>query len=126
MATRQFCNFLSCFRHATLTKWVRFSVWSNVKTYELIKLLIADGFLKSFLKKGNRFVVSTIPIWKALNLNSIILYSTVKWNYKIKYKNLIDLTRTGGYFILSTNKGLINDSDAWRLWAGGILVAGIF
>jgi ribosomal protein S8 len=36
------------------------------------------------------------------------------------------LTKTGGYFVLSTPFGIMNDSDAWYNWIGGTLLFGIF
>jgi ribosomal protein S8 len=58
--------------------------------------------------------------------NRIVLYSTSKKIKIVNNKELIKLCGTGGYFLLSTPFGVMNDSDARKLKTGGILLLGIF
>lgn len=60
-----------------------------------------------------------------MHFNRILNFSNKKRPVYLTFLKLLNLTKTGGYFILSTKLGVLNDSDARFHKIGGILLFAI-
>jgi len=126
MPNASLTSFLANYRSAVNCKKIRFCIPKTVLNFELLKVLIADGYIWSFKLKANQFEISTISLHTSIKFNKIVWYSTQKRPIVLSFSDLIIFTKLGGYFILTTKFGIMNDSAAWKLKIGGILLFGIF
>ena len=107
-------------------KKIYFCVPKTVFNYFILKTLLADGYIRSFKAVENKFWITSIDLSTTIKFNKIVKYSGQKRPIYINFRQLLDLTKTGGYFILSTSLGIMNDSDARFHKLGGTLLLGIF
>lgn len=121
-----FCSFVSNFWHSILCKKIEFGTTYSILVEKCLKILIEDGFIKNFFFKNHVLFIEGVSLEVWLKYNWIILYSTT-WKIRVvTYAELLTLSNTGGYFLLTTPYGVLNDSDAWRFKTGGVLLMGIF
>lgn len=126
MPNANFSSFLANYWSSIACKKIRFCIPKTVLNFFILKTLLADGYIRSFSQKNNKYEVISIDLATTIWINRIISYSTQKWSVYLNFKQLLVLTKAGGYFVLSTPFGIMNDSDARYNWIGGILLFGIF
>ncbi len=126
MPNTSFTSFLASYWSAVNCKKIRFCIPKTVLNYEVLKLLLADGYIWSFRLKESRYEVSMIKLQTSIKFNWIIRYSTQRRPIILTFSELVIFTKIGGYFVLSTTKGILNDADARKLHLGGVLLLGIF
>lgn len=126
MPNANFSSFLANYWSSIACKKIRFCIPKTVLNFFILKTLLADGYIRSFSQKNNKYEVISIDLATTIWINRIISYSTQKWSVYLNFKQLLVLTKAGGYFVLSTPFGIMNDSDAWYNWIGGVLLFGIF
>ncbi len=126
MPNANFNSFLANYRSSIACKKIRFCIPRTVLNFFILKTLLADGYIRSFSQKDNKYEVISIDLATTIWINRIICYSTQKRSVYLNFKQLLVLTKVGGYFVLSTPFGIMNDSDAWYNWIGGTLLFGIF
>ena len=126
MPNPTFCSFVSNFWHSVDCKKIKFGSIYSILVEKCLKILIEDGYIKDYVVHNYIVTVEGISLDIWLKYNSIILYST-SWKLLIvDNEKLIQLVSTGGYFILSTPFGVMNDSTAWKLKTSGVVLMGIF
>lgn len=121
-----FNSFVSNFNHAILCWKIEFRTTYSTLVEKCLKILIEDGFIKNFFYKNYKLYIEPVSLDIWIKYNWVIIYSTTWWIKTIDYPKLLSLTNTGGYFLLSTPFGILNDSEAWRFKTGGTLLMGIF
>lgn len=121
-----FSAFVSSFKQAINCKKIEFGCSYSFLIEWSLKVLINDGFIKNFYRKDKKFYIEIMSLDSISKYNKIILYSTPKKIKKLTYCELVNLCWTGGYFLISTPYGIINDSEARKLKSGGVLLLGIF
>ena len=121
-----FCSFVANFWHSVLCKKIEFGSSYSILVEKCLKILIEDGFIKNFFIKDHTLYVEGVSLELWLKYNRIVLYSTTRKIKIVNYADLISLVNKGGYFLVSTPLGIMNDSTAWRLKMGGVLLMGIF
>jgi len=126
MPLANFTSFLAIYRNAIATKKVRFCTPNTTFNYFLLRALRTDGYIWSFWLLNNKFEINSITLSNVIKFNWIIRYTSQNWKIYVSFKELLILTKAGGYFILSTKCGILNDSAARKLWIGGLLLLGIF
>lgn len=126
MPNPTFCSFVSNFRHSIDCKKIKFGSVYSVLIEKCLKILIEDGYIKDYVIDNYNVVVEGVPLDIRLKYNSIILYSTSWKTVIVTNKELLKLVSTGGYFILSTPFGVMNDSTARKLKTSGVILMGIF
>jgi len=126
MPNHSFCSFIASYRNAVISKKIKFGVKLNTLNINCLKILLNDGYIWTFFCWNKKIHVIMPDLDISLYFNWIVVYSTSWKIIKLNFNDLIKLTHTGGYFIISTPQGVLNDSDAWKLKIGGILLMGIF
>lgn len=126
MPNSNFNSFLANYRSSIACKKIRFCIPKTVFNFFILKTLLADGYIWSFSQKNNKYEIISIDFATTIKINKIILYTTQKRSVYLDFKKLLTLTKSGGYYILSTPLGVMNDSDAWYNWIGGVLLFAIF
>lgn len=121
-----FSSFVSNFWQAITCKKIEFGATYSSLIEWVLKILINDGFIKHFYLNKNVFIIEGMSLDTRSKYNRIILYSSSKKIKIVTNKELIKLCGTGGYFVLSTPFGIMNDSTARKLKTGGVLLFGIF
>jgi len=126
MPNSNFNSFLANYWSAVGCRKVRFCIPKTVLNFAILKVLLTDGYLRSFKIVNNKYEITSISLHTTIKFNWIVKYTTQKWIVYLSFQELLILTKTGGYFVLTTKFGVMNDSDAWKLWVGGTLLLGIF
>jgi len=126
MPNSNFNSFVANFWSSVDCKKIHFCVPKTVLNFFILRALLADGYIRSFKESENKFWITTIDLATSIKFNRIVKYSNQKWPIYINLNQLINLSKTGGYFILSTSLGIMNDSDARFHRLGGTLLLGIF
>ena len=126
MPNPTFCSFVSNFRHSIDCKKIKFGSVYSTLVEKCLKILIEDGYIKDYVIENYNVVVEGVPLDIRLKYNSVILYSTSWKILVVNNEKLLKLVSTGGYFILSTPFGIMNDSTAWKLKTSGVVLMGIF
>jgi ribosomal protein S8 len=126
MPNANFNSFLANYRSSIACKKIHFCIPKTVLNYFVLKTLLADGYIRSFKPVKNKFWITCIELSTSVKFNRIVKYSTQKRTIFVSFKELLILTKVGGYFILSTSLGIMNDSDARFHRLGGTLLLGIF
>lgn len=126
MPNANFNSFLANYWSSIACKKIHFCIPKTVLNYFILKTLLSDGYIWSFKPIKNKFWITSIALHTSVKFNRIVKYSTSKWTIYINFKELLILTKVGGYFILSTSLGIMNDSDARFHKIGGTLLLGIF
>lgn len=126
MPNTKFCFFISNFRNALTAKKLDFLAPYSVLNEAMSDVLVSDGFLLSFCKKNKHIFAWPLKPQLTNIVSEVCLYSTPSRLVNITYFDLCSLTLMGGYYVLSTPFGVMNDFDAWQQKLGGILLIGIF
>lgn len=126
MPNANFNSFLANYKSSIGCKKIRFCIPKTVLNYLVLKTLLTDGYIRSFKNKERKYEITTIDLSTSLKFNWIVKYSTQKWYIFVSFKELLILTKAGGYFILSTSLGVMNDADARYNRIGGVLLLAIF
>lgn len=126
MPNANFNSFLANYKSSIGCKKIRFCIPKTVLNYLVLKTLLTDGYIRSFKNKERKYEITTIDLSTSLKFNWVVKYSTQKWYIFVSFKELLILTKAGGYFILSTSLGVMNDADARYNRIGGILLLAIF
>jgi len=126
MPNPNFTSFLANYRSAIICKKIRFCIPKTVLNFSILRVLLMDGYIRSFRIVGKKFEITCINLQASIKFNWLITYSSPKWIVFLTFNELITLTKTGGYFVLSTQFGVMNDSNARKLWVGGVLLFAIF
>lgn len=126
MPNSNFNSFLANYWSAIGCRKIRFCIPKTVLNFTVLKVLLTDGYIRSFWIKNNKFEITSISLHISLKFNWIVRYTTQKRAVYLTFWELLILTKVGGYFVLSTKFGVLNDSEAWKLRTGGTLLLGIF
>lgn len=126
MPNTTFNSFVSNYRQSITCKKIEFATHYSELIERCLKILIEDGYIKNFYYKNNWLYIEGISLQRWLAYNRIVLYSTTWKSYILTYKKLLMLVNTGGYFLISTQQGVMNDQEARWLKLGGVILFGIF
>jgi len=126
MPNSNFNSFIANYWSSVSCKKIHFCIPKTIFNYFILKALLADGYIKSFKEIKNKFWITSVDLSTSIRFNRIVKYSSQKWPIYVDFYQLLILTKTGGYFILSTSLGVMNDSDARFHKLGGTLLLGIF
>jgi ribosomal protein S8 len=126
MPNSNFNSFLANYWSSIACKKIRFCIPKTVFNFFILKTLLADGYIWSFAQKKNKYEVISIDLATNIKINKIILYTSQKRSVYVNFKQLLVLTKSGGYYVLSTPLGIMNDSDARYNKVGGLLLFAIF
>lgn len=126
MPNIKFTSFLANYKNSIVCKKVRFCIPKTVLNFAIIKILLEDGYIKSFWILPNKYEIVAISLSTTIQLNWVTQFSTSKWHTYLTFDKLLELTKTGGYYIISTKLGVMNDSDAWFNKIGGKILFAIF
>jgi len=126
MPNANFNSFLANYWSSIACKKIHFCIPKTVFNFFILKALLSDGYIRSFKSIKSKFQITSIDLNTTIKFNWVVKYSTQKRTVYVNFKQLLILTKTGGYFILSTSLGIMNDSDARFHRLGGTLLLGIF
>lgn len=126
MVTPLFCSFLASYWTSINCNWATYWVWNTNIIWNCLKILLEDGYIESYYVSSRFITVKNLSPKVLTKINWLVLFSWPKWVLHIWNSWLQKITKTGGYYILSTESGLMNDANAWRLGKGGILLLAIF
>lgn len=126
MPNANYNSFVANYKSAIVCKKVRFCIPKTVLNFQILKVLLEDGYIRFFTEKNWQYEITAIPLSTSILFNRVSNFSTKKWPFYLNFIKLINLTWTGGYYVLSTKLGIMSDSDAWFHRIGGTLLFGIF
>jgi ribosomal protein S8 len=126
MPMSNFNVFIANYWTAIAWKKIRFCIPKTMMNFWILWVLRDDGYIWSFKNYNNLYIIDSTNIEFLISLHKIIAFSKASWLKFISFKQLIILTKRGGYFILSTRYGILNDSAARAKQIGGILLFAIF
>lgn len=125
MPNTNYNSFIANYWSAIVCKKVRFCIPKTVLNFLILKVLLEDGYIRFFWEKTNQFEITAIDLNTSIHFNRVLNFSNKKRPVFLTFSKLLNLTKTGGYFVLSTKLGILNDSDAWFHKIGGILLFAI-
>ena len=126
MPNSNFNSFLANYRSAVVCKKVRFCIPWTILNFFILKTLLEDGYIRSYRLTPKQINITSIDLGISIQFNWIICYSSQKWLTYVNFKKLVILSKTGGYYIVSTKLGIMNDSLAREHRVGGTLLFAIF
>jgi ribosomal protein S8 len=126
MPGSNFNSFISNYRSSIVCKKVRFCIPKTVLNFFILKKLLEDCYIRSFKSRKFNYDVISIDLSITLTFNWVVKYSTPRRPVFVSFKKLLELSKTGGYYLISTKMGIVNDSLARKNWMGGQLLLGIF
>jgi ribosomal protein S8 len=126
MPLTKFNSFVANYWSAVECKKVHFCTPAANLTLAILKVLLEDGYVRSFKFKKNYLIeVVSANLNVITKYNWVVCYSTTKWHFYITFWELVLITKVGGYYLISTTWGILNDSKAWLYWMGGVLLFAI-
>jgi ribosomal protein S8 len=126
MPNSNFNSFLANYRSAIVCKKVRFCIPWTIFNFFILKTLLEDGYIWSYKLSTTTIDITAIDLAISIQFNRIMCYTTQKRTKYVSFWKLVELSKTGGYYILSTKRGIMNDSNAWTQRLGGTLLFAIF
>jgi ribosomal protein S8 len=112
MPGSNFNSFISNYRSSIVCKKVRFCIPKTVLNFFILKKLLEDCYIRSFKSRKFNYDVISIDLSTTLTFNRVVKYSTPRRPVFVSFKKLLELSKTGGYYLISTKMGIVNDSLA--------------
>ena len=126
MPNGNYNSFVANYWSSIVCKKIRFCIPKTVLNFLILKVLLEDGYIWFFREKRWQYEITSIDLNISLQFNWVSNFSTKKRPFYLNFIKLLNLTKTGGYYVLSTKLGILNDSDARFHKIGGTLLFGIF
>lgn len=127
MPKYSYCSFISCYKYAVRCRRQNFFYVPYSKLNDLILFkLTQDGYLRLYVQENYLYWAIPLVDGPFYKWTTIKMYSTPKRHFYITLSKLLEISWTGGYFLLSTQLGILNDEEAKHHCIGGILLFGFF